>query len=131
MNTGMLGVTQEQLQPEQIDIRVTSLERTLIDITVRPMYAGGVQEVIEAYKRASECVSIRRLASLLKKIQYVYPYHQAIGFYVEKAGCYDDAAIRVFGKLPRKYDFYLDYEMEKVAYSTEWRLYYPQELGTS
>lgn len=33
-------------------IRVTDLERTLIDIAVRPAYSGGVFEVLEAFKNA-------------------------------------------------------------------------------
>ena len=62
-------------------LRFTNLERTLIDATVRPVYAGGVFEVRKAYELAKEKVSVNRLAALLQKLDYTYPYHQAIGFY--------------------------------------------------
>ncbi len=127
-NTGMLGVGTGILSQEQIAVRVTNLERTLIDIAVRPAYAGGPQAVLEAYKRAADRVSLPTLARMLKKIGHTYPYHQAIGFYLERTGCYDEAALAVFRKLPRRYDFYLDYQMKNPSYSEGWRIYYPSGL---
>ena len=38
-------------------VRVTDLERTLIDIAVRPEYAGGVYEVLNVYRLAKGKVS--------------------------------------------------------------------------
>lgn len=61
-------------------VRVTSLERTLLDATVRPGYAGGVANVLEAYRRAREDLNVSRLINTLGELDHVYPYHQAIGF---------------------------------------------------
>lgn len=68
-------------------IRVTDLERTLIDIAVRPAYSGGVFEVLEAFKNALKDVDLNILDHYLNQLDYIYPYHQLIGFYLEKAGC--------------------------------------------
>ena len=63
-----------------LDLRTTTLERTLIDIAVRPFYAGGVAEVAKACEMAkNKEVSVNRLASMLTKMHFGYPYHQAIG----------------------------------------------------
>ena len=75
------------------EVSVTNLVRTLIDITVRPAYAGGVNSVLTAYKIAQPKVSIRELSKTLKSLSYVYPYHQSIGFYIDRAGNYDSSAI--------------------------------------
>lgn len=127
MHTGSLGIIETE-GPEGEKIRVANVERTLIDITVRPFYAGGVFEVLKAFKLAKDRVSINKLAVMLKKIGYLYPYHQAIGFYLEKSGVYKESAIKIFRKMDMNYDFYLTYQMKDKAYSKDWRLFYPKGL---
>jgi predicted transcriptional regulator of viral defense system len=125
MGQGQLGVEERQGSQGET-IRVTDLERTLIDITVRPVYSGGVSEVLKAYREAQGRVSINRLTAYLKKTGYIYPYHQAIGFYLERAGNYKPAQIELLRQFERKYDFYLVHEMGETEYSKEWRLYFPK-----
>jgi predicted transcriptional regulator of viral defense system len=114
--------------PEGGRIRVTDVERTLIDVTVRPVYAGGPFEVLKAYKVARPKVSVNKLAATLKKLDYIYPYHQAIGFYLERAGVYTESSIALLRKFDFKYDFYLTHQIKEKAYSERWRLYFPKGL---
>jgi predicted transcriptional regulator of viral defense system len=127
MKTGELGVINIQ-GPNGESLRVTNIERTLIDAAVRPSYSGGPAQVLKAYKRARGHVSVERLAQILQKLDYVYPYHQAIGFYLEQAGVYDNKHLHPFEELPITYDFYLTHEMQVTNYSKRWRLYFPTEL---
>ncbi|MBN1765422.1 MAG: hypothetical protein JW860_09220 [Sedimentisphaerales bacterium] len=92
MHIGNIGVVEADGY-EGEKIQLTDIERTLIDIAVRPEYAGGPFEVLRAYKSAKNKVSINRLTALLKKINYVYPYHQVIGYYLDKAGVYQKSQI--------------------------------------
>jgi predicted transcriptional regulator of viral defense system len=107
------------------ELYYTDLERTLIDITVRPNYAGGVQEVLKAYTNAAKKVSVNRIAALLDKLDFIYPYHQAIGFYLEQSGAYKDNQINLIAKRDIKFDFYLTYNMENPLYSEKWKIFYP------
>ncbi len=127
LHTGNTGVI-DMPGPEGEVLRVTDLERTLIDATVRPEYAGGPFEVLTAYRRASDTVSVNRLAALLKKIDYVYPYHQVIGFYLERAGTYKKSQIELLAKFGTQCDFYLMHQIVMPEYSPRWRLYYPKGL---
>ncbi len=125
--TDRLEVTQVPgLQGERLE--VTKLERTLIDIAVRPNYAGGVLQVLEAFDSAKSNVSASTLISTLKKLNYVYPYHQVIGFYMERAG-YPESQWGKLKKLGLNYDFYLDYHLPNDKnYDSKWRLFYPRSL---
>ncbi len=125
--TGNLGVTKIK-GPEGDEIQVSDIERTLIDITVRPFYAGGVFEVLKAYQLATKKVSINKLSIMLKNLGYKYPYHQAIGFYLERSSAYKESALKIFRNIKKEYDFYLTYQMEEkdMAYSEEWRLFHPK-----
>lgn len=109
------------------NLEVTSIERTLIDIVVRPQYSGDTLEVLNAYKLAKGRVSINRLRAILKKLDYTYPYHQAIGLYMEKAG-YDEKQLNLLKNIHMEYDFYLTNEMNEISYSKEWKIYYPKDL---
>lgn len=107
---------------------VTSLERTLIDITVRPNYAGGTAEVLKVYQRLRGRISISDLIDLLQKIDYAYPYHQAVGFYMKQAQ-YPPAQLTKLRDLGTEIDFYLDYAMvDDKKYDLEWAIFYPANL---
>ena len=123
--TGQLGVvTQEHFAAGRVSL--TGLERTLLDVTVRPEYAGGIYQVQEAYRLAAGRVSINRLLGLLTKLNYRYPYHQAVGLYLERAGAYKASQVQLVRKFrPATLDFYLAHELIKPAYDAQWRVYYP------
>jgi predicted transcriptional regulator of viral defense system len=124
--TEALGV-EEILGPSEEHLRATNLERTLIDIVVRPAYAGGIFQVLQAYQAARDRVSTNRLLATLKKLEYIYPYHQAIGFLMERAG-YGDKRYSLLKQLGLKYDFYLSHAMKNPEYSSEWRVHYPKGI---
>jgi len=117
--TGRLGVIRMD------DVDATDLERTLIDATVRPSYCGGVAEVLRAYTTARGRLSVNRLSAYLKQLAYVYPYHQAVGFYLERAG-FGQAQLDILRQTPRDFDFYLANAMKQTDYDEKWRLFYPK-----
>lgn len=124
----MFGITSSKVnvgEGEDLELRYTNLERTLIDIAVRPFYAGGVFEVAKAFENAKETVSVNQLAAMLKRMNFGYPYHQAIGYYLQRAG-YKPSLVDIFKKFPQERDFYLTYGMAKKIYLKEWRLYVPE-----
>lgn len=108
-----------------LNLRYTNLERTLIDIVVRPFYAGGVFEVAKAFENAKNQVSVNTMAAMLKRMEFGYPFHQAIGFYLERAD-YKASVVDLFKKQPMERDFYLTHAMGKTNYIKQWRLHVPE-----
>ncbi len=125
-HTNNLGVADQETSKGEI-VPVTNIERTLIDIAVRPFYPGGIKEVLNAYKMGKNKASAKKLVSMLKKINYTYPYHQAIGFYMERCD-FDTPSLSLLKEIGIKYNFYLDYNMKRTEYSEEWKIYFPKGL---
>lgn len=101
----------------------TDLERTLIDIAVRPDYSGGVFEVLEAYQKAKDYCDVQKMIAYLNHLNYIYPYHQVIGFYMQKANYPYDMYKHFMKGITHK--FYLTYGMRRVNFSDDWQLFYP------
>lgn len=129
MNTGELAVIDEKFTYEErtVRVRVTGIERTLIDLTVRPAYAGGATEVVRAFQEAKGRASIKQLAEILTKLGCVYPYHQAIGYYLERTE-YPSSDIDLFRSMPMKFDFYLANRLSDTHFVSAWRLHVPKTI---
>jgi hypothetical protein len=129
-HTGYLGVEERPVQwgdaEKPTAVRLSDLERTLIDLAVRPDYSGGPDEVLKAYRRAGDRASANQIAAYLQKLRYVYPYHQTIGFYMERSEAFHPAAVERFrDRFEFEFDFYLAYGLEKTRYDPRWRLHVP------
>jgi predicted transcriptional regulator of viral defense system len=120
-HTNRLGVI------EIDNYHTTDLERTLIDITVRPAYSGGVTDVLAAFRLAKDVVDTDKLATYLKRMKFIYPYNQAIGFYMDKAD-YNEQSLASFEKIEMKYKFYLTYNIKRPQYSERWKIHFPTGL---
>jgi hypothetical protein len=126
-HSGRLGVT-KTLGPQGELLDLTDVERTLIDIAVRPTYAGGATVVARAYRTALPKISISRIAKLLEALTYVYPYHQVVGFYLQNAGL-PLSALQALREPGLNFDFYLEHGMKQTAFDTIWRVHFPQGLS--
>jgi hypothetical protein len=124
-HTGNLGVIDHDL--DQITIAITGLERTLVDAVVRPDYSGGIEEVLKAFTAAKGEASANKMLAILKKMDYIYPYHQALGFYLEKAG-YKESMLQLVEELGIEYNFYLTYQITDKVLNDRWKLYVPRRF---
>lgn len=126
-NTGRAGVVKMKT-PEGEEVDSTDLERTLIDIVVRPNYCGGVENVESVYRSIFHKADIDHMIKLLYKLNYLYPYAQSIGFLLEWAGRPSKDLVAL-EKLRSEYDFFLDYGLKEPSYDEKWKLYYPSKMS--
>ena len=131
MYTGLLGVETRQVKLvhlESATVRITDLERTLIDITVRPHYAGTIEDVLCAFISARDRIDIEKLAAYLTALNYVYPYHQALGWYLSRAG-FSDAQLSSLRVRPRERYFYLAHQMKDFILDEHWKIFVPTNFS--
>ena len=111
-----------------ITLPSTTLERTLIDIAVRPSHVGGVANVLTMYRATDGSANIAIMAELLEAIGFIYPYRQAIGFLLDRTGLYPDEILKCLENPPFEFDFYLGHAMTHTRYVSRWRLHVPLEI---
>lgn len=131
MFTGLLGVETRDVKLAHVEaatVRVTDLERTLIDIVVRPHYAGGIEDVLSAFALARGRIDIEKLAAYLTTLNYVYPYHQALGWYLSRTG-FSDSQLASFRVRPRDRYFYLAHQMKDSILDEHWNIFVPTSVG--
>jgi predicted transcriptional regulator of viral defense system len=125
-NTNRAGVI-ETRGSENEPLQVTCLERTLIDVIVRPQYAGGIRNVVRCFEKAKDRLSVAQVAELLGKTKYVYPYQQALGFVFQRIGVPVES-LSPLKERSTRFKFYLDYAMKSPLFDRTWKIYYPSDL---
>lgn len=131
-STSNLGVIKKKTPHTHTSIRVTNLERTLIDCVVRPKYAGGVEEILNAFDRARDDLSVNRILGMLRKINYVYLYEKSIYFYLTRTE-YSPSQLKMVSDAIDQSEvadlnFYLDYQMPGKILDENIGIYYPKNL---
>ncbi len=64
-----------------------------------------------------------KMLAILKKMDYIYPYHQALGFYLKRAG-YKENMLQLVEELGIKYNFYLTYQITDKVLNDRLKLYF-------
>jgi predicted transcriptional regulator of viral defense system len=115
-------------------IRHTDLERTLIDICVRPELAGGIAEVIKIFSKAKTMqIDISKIINYLRDADYIYPYHQTIGFLLDLTGHNINLINAISAEFDKEYDFYLCHDPNNIArhklyYTKKWKIFANKEV---
>ena len=98
--------------PSGEQVAVTSLERTLVDITVRPAYAGGISNVLVSFARARPRASAKKILHILKTLD-------------SKA---DQDLVRELGT---QFNFYLGHGIKEPQFDEEFKVHFPEALGSA
>ena len=131
-NTKNTGIIKKKPVGFSKSIKVTNLERTLIDTVVRPQYSGGFLEIQDAYKTACFEINAKRIATYIKKFDYIYPYEKSILFYLkhtENTTLFTDLKNLWRDKIEDSLNFYLDYQMINISLDNELNIYYPKDFN--
>lgn len=131
-NTKNTGIIKKKPVGFSKSIKVTNLERTLIDTVVRPQYSGGFLEIQYAYKTACFEINANRIATYIKKFDYIYPYEKSILFYLkhtENTTLFTDLKNLWRDKIEDSLNFYLDYQMINISLDNELNIYHPKDFN--
>lgn len=105
--------------------RIAGVERALIDAVVCPQYNGGVSSIPDYFKHAHGKIDVRKLIGIYRELDFIYPYFQAIGFFMERTGM-PELANAVRAEFTPQNKFYIDHSAKASwKYDDRWMIYYP------
>ncbi len=122
---------EQVIYDEASGVRVTSLERSVIDCFKDLDKAGGIEEVLNALELIPCRLDERKLMDALKSYDQVFLYQKA-GYILERfqskfsltAGFYDECQ----SHLTNQIKYFLEGEYQKIGYNAKWRLMAPIDL---
>jgi len=95
---------------------------------VRPNYAGGPQEIIHAFKEATEDVSVNRLIKYLNNLDYKYPYQNLLAFYMIENDYRKDSLDLIEKLIDLEFTMYIGYQILSKEHHLKSNVYYPKKL---
>jgi predicted transcriptional regulator of viral defense system len=109
-----------------LNTRVAGVERALIDAVVSPQYNGGISSILDYFQNAKAKIDVTKLLDIYSRLDFVYPYFQALGFFLDRAGL-NEKANDFRAIFPPKNKFYLDHSTKSSwKYDDTWMIYYPE-----
>ncbi len=123
-NTGVIEKRVKD-QDKYISIRMTDVERTLLDAVIAPQYSGGILTTINCFEKAE--INLKYLFQLYSIYSPFYPYWQALGLILEKLKGSEVGYIWDSFFSDQKKEFYLDRKFRSSwLYSDKWQIHYPK-----
>ena len=128
-HSNLIGIIKREISKELVSL--ANLERTLIEAVVRPEYCGGINEVVNVFKLIyNRRLSAQKFLQIYNALGFIYPYHQAIGFLLEKTNNVNIKLIQELYNMPKPFKFYLVHNIpkEELNFDPKWKIYYPRFL---
>lgn len=112
------------------NLRVGSLERSIIDCIDNIALAGGIEEVLNALEQI-KLLDENKLLAVLESYDKVLLY-QKVGFmleqYKEQLDLSDDFFAKCRSKLTRQIKYFLQDDYDNLEYDSAWKLMVPQNI---
>lgn len=114
------------------EIRVTSLEKTIIDCIDNIDLAGGVEEVLNALEQIKYINEIK-LLEILRDINKMFLY-QKIGYLFELHNNQFELSNEFFKEckshIGKKTNYFLQYEFNDTEFNEKWNLIVPKDIDS-
>lgn len=103
--------------------KISSINRVFVEIISNIQYSKTPDDVIYEFKNLKDKLDINEIFNIIEKFDFVYPYYQLAGYYLEKIGFLKEELSKFFNK---KTDliFYTIKNKEKYTLDEYWAIKY-------
>ena len=116
-NTGSIGII------DYNGYKVSSINRALVEIISNIHYFVSPDNVISEFKAIKDKLNINEIFKIIEKFDFIYPYYQLAGYYLEKIGFTKNELIKFYSK-KSELIFYTIKNKEEYKLDTYWNIKY-------
>ena len=104
-------------------IRLSSINRAFVEMIVNVQYFKSSKNIIEIFTPLKKKLDLDIIYSVVKKFDFIYPYFQCVGFYLNQIG-FKKKKLKKFKSKVEQLKFYTDKQQDDYQYDDYWQMYY-------
>lgn len=109
-------------------VKVSSINRSFVEMIINIHYFKTYTTIINIFKPLKEKLDIKEIYEFIKLLNYIYPYFQCAGFYLEQIGFCKDELIE-FKNCVSNLNFYTQKRKAEIVgedylFNEYWKMYY-------
>ncbi len=102
---------------------VSSINRALVEMVVNIQYFNDFQTLVNIFKPIKERLNIKDIVTIIEKFDFIYPYYNSIGFFLEELGFTKDELSVIHQKISDLI-FYTEKEKAHYQFNEYWKVYF-------
>lgn len=103
--------------------RVSSVNRAFVEMITNVQYLQSSETIIEVFTKIKEKLNLDTIYTIIEKFDFIYPYFQLAGFYLEQIGLLKAELIKFYDK-KSKLNFYTQKNKNHYEFDEYWKVYY-------
>lgn len=102
---------------------ISSVNRTFVGIISNIQYFQSPEVVIDLFKNIKDNLDIEKIYNVIEKFDFVYPYYQLAGYYLEEIGYAKDELDKFYSK-KTELKFYTQKAKSYYHFNEYWNIYF-------
>lgn len=103
--------------------RVSSINRAFVEMITNIHYFQSSQNLIQVFKNIKNSLDIDKIYTIIEKFDFIYPYFQLAGFYLEKIG-FSKTELSKFYDKRSQLRFYTEKNKNHYEFDEYWNIYF-------
>ena len=103
--------------------KVSSVNRAFVEMISNVQYLQSSEAIIEVFMKIKEKLNLDTIHTIIEKFDFIYPYFQLAGFYLEKIG-FSEAELEKFYTKRSELNFYTQKNKNQYGFDEYWKIYY-------
>ena len=103
--------------------KVSSVNRAFVEMISNVQYLQSSEVIIEVFMKIKKKLNLDTIYNIIDKFDFIYPYFQLAGFYLEKIG-FSKAELEKFYAKTSEHNFYTQKNKNHYVFDEYWKVYY-------